>query len=83
MQYRPNAVVETRFSEQIDRIFYDEYGRMSVQIHSGDHGQPKYHALGKHGEHAHDFLYDSSGAMKDRVERELSDREREENGDIL
>lgn len=83
MQYRPNAVVETRFSGQIDRIFYDEYGRMSVQIHSGDHGQPKYHALGKHGEHAHDFLYDSSGAMKDRVERELSDREREENGDIL
>lgn len=83
MRYRPNAVVETRFSEQIDRIFYDEHGRMSVQIHSGDHGQPKYHALGKHGEHAHDFLYDSSGAMKDRVERKLSDREREENGDIL
>jgi len=57
-------------------------GCMAVQIHSGNHGQPKHHRRGKHGEHAHDFLYDDSGKC-DRRERELTDRERKENSDIL
>ncbi len=84
MTYRPNAVVETRFSEkQVDRVFYDGQGRMSVQIHSGDHGNPHQHKMGTHGEHAHDFMFDDFGKLKGRVERELTDQERVENGDIL
>lgn len=82
--YRPNAVVETRFPEkQIDRIFYDGQGRMSIQIHSGDHGSPKLHPYGQHGEHGHDFIRNESGEIIDRTTRELTDRERKENGDIL
>lgn len=82
--YKPNAVVETRFPEkQVDRIFYDSQGRMSVQVHSGDHGRPKYHKRGIHGEHAHEFVYGSDGNITDRIERELTDIERKENGDIL
>ena len=82
--YRPNAVVETRFPEkQIDRIFYDGQGRMAIQIHSGDHGSPKQHPYGQHGEHGHDFIRDEDGKIIDRTTRELTDKERKENGDIL
>lgn len=82
--YRPNAVVETRFPEkQIDRIFYDSQGRMSVQVHSRDHGSPKLHPYGQHGEHGHDFIRDKNGEIIDRTTRELTDAERKENGDIL
>ena len=82
--YRPNAVVETRFPKrQIDRIFYDGQGHMSIQIHSGDHGYPKSHRRGVHGEHAHEFVYDDNGTIISRFERELTDAERKENSDIL
>lgn len=82
--YRPNAVVETRFPEkQIDRIFYDSQGRMAIQIHSGDHKSPKLHPYGQHGEHGHDFIRDEKGKIIDRTTRELTDEERKENGDIL
>lgn len=83
MTYRPNAVVETRFSAQVDRIYYDSSGRMSIQIHSGDHGNPHQHQWGTHGEHAHDFLYDDAGTFKRRTDREITEQERKENGDIL
>jgi hypothetical protein len=82
--YKPNAVVETRFPEkQIDRIFYDSQGRMSVQVHSRDHGSPRLHPYGQHGEHGHDFIRDETGKIIDRTTRELTDGERKENGDIL
>lgn len=84
MQYKPNAVVETQFpGGQIDRIFYNESGKMVVQIHSGDHGNRHQHQWGIHGEHAHEFFYDSSGAFEQRTDREITERERKENGDIL
>ena len=83
MTYRPNAVVETRFSDQTDRIYYNSSGRMAIQIHSGDHGLPKNHTRGAHGEHAHEFIYNEAGKPSGRIERELTDTERKENGDIL
>lgn len=83
MNYRTNAIVETRFSDQTDRIYYDSSGRMAIQIHSGDHGYPKQHSFGDHGEHTHEFVYDDDGNIVSRFERELTDAEREENGDIL
>lgn len=52
--YRPNAVVDIRFPEkQVDRVFYDGSGKMALQIHTGDHGFPKRHPFGQHGEHQH------------------------------
>lgn len=33
--------------------------------------------------HAHDYIYDENGNLVDRTIRELSDKERKENDDIL
>ncbi|HIT02506.1 MAG TPA: minor capsid protein [Candidatus Enterenecus merdae] len=82
--YRPNAVLETRFpGQQVDRNFYDGQGRLVKQIHSGGHGNPKQHTLGQHGEHAHVFSYGEDGTIIDRETRDLTEAERKENGDIL
>lgn len=46
-------------------------------------GHPKQHSHGKHGEHAHDYVYDEEGKLIKRPIRELTEEEREENDDIL
>ena len=55
--YKPNAVVDTlsQYGKQHDRTVYDDSGVMKLQIHGGDHGHPKQHPFGKHGEHLHDY----------------------------
>ena len=55
----------------------------SKQICNNDHGHPKQHPFGKHGEHAHDYKYDANGKLLSRDARELTDEERKENSDIL
>lgn len=55
----------------------------SKQISNNDHGHPKQHGFGKHGEHAHDYIYDENGDLIERPIRDLTDEEREENDDIL
>ena len=67
----------------IDRNYYDESGRQSKQISNNNHGHPKAHKYGKKGEHAHDYIYDNTGKLIGRPIRELNDKERKENGDIL
>ena len=67
----------------IDRNYYGDDGRQYKQITNNDHGQPKKHPYGKHGEHAHDYIYDKTGKLIDRPARELTDLERKENEDIL
>lgn len=52
------------------------------QISNSNHGNAKQHPYGDHGEHAHDYKYDSDGKVI-RPMRELSDEERKENSDIL
>lgn len=80
----PNSVTQIAHAKGgIDRNYYDESGRQSKQISNNDHGFPNVHRYGKHGEHAHDYIYDDSGELVDRPIRELSDIERKENGDIL
>lgn len=37
----------------------------------------------KNGEHAHDYVYDETGKLCDRPARELTQKERKENGDFL
>lgn len=80
----PNSVTQvTNKKGGIDRNYYDESGRQIKQISNNDHGFPKTHNYGEHGEHAHDYVYDDSGKLIDRPPRELNDEERKENNDIL
>ena len=67
----------------IDRNYYDGAGKQTKQISNNDHGHPKQHGFGKHGEHAHDYIYDENGDLIERPIRDLTDEEREENDDIL
>ncbi len=87
-EYKPYAVIESKtvFSngtEQIDRSVYDSFGILKTQIHSGPHNRPDLHKLGKHGEHAHDYTWNTDGSRKNRVDRELSDMEMTAHSDIL
>lgn len=79
--YKPNAVVETRF-EQTDRTFYNENAQIKTQVHSEPHKRPDKHPYGEHGEHGHTFIW-QDGKIVERLERELTERERIENADIL
>lgn len=80
----PNSITQiTHAKGGIDRNYYDESGRQTKQISNNDHGFPNIHNYGEHGEHAHDYIYDDSGNLIDRPIRELNDKERKENGDIL
>ena len=80
----PYAVTErvTR-NGGIDRNYYDKDGRQYKQISNNDHGNPKRHPLGKHGEHAHDYVYTPEGACVRSGARDFDDDERKEVEDIL
>ena len=65
------------------RTFYDNDGMILKDIHTTNHGNPKKHPYGQHGEHIHDYEWYEDGSLKKRVIRELTDLERKENGDIL
>lgn len=80
----PNGITQrTGKKGGIERNYYDENGRQFKQINNNDHGQPKFHPFGNHGEHAHDYIYDEGGELISRKSRNLSLEERKENGDIL
>lgn len=84
--YKKNAIIETEEKKadqtQINRTFYDNEGRMCQQIHSGAHVNPKQHPYGKNGEHAHDYEWEN-GKIVNRTTRDLTEKERKENSDIL
>lgn len=67
----------------IERNYYGLDGRQEKQVCNNNHGNAKAHPFGKHGEHAHDYVYDDDGKLIDRPIRELSEEERKENEDIL
>lgn len=80
----PNSITQvTHKKGGIDRNYYDKLGKQSKQISNNNHGHPKSHDYGEHGEHAHDYIYDDNGELMDRPIRELTDEERKENSDIL
>lgn len=80
----PNGITQKVSSKGgIERNYYDENGMQTKQIANNDHGKPKLHPFGKSGEHAHDYIYDSEWNLIGRPIRDLTDLEREENGDIL
>lgn len=65
------------------RAFCGESKLKSKDIHTTDHGNPKQHPYGEHGEHVHDYTWGDDGRLKNKTTRELSKEERKENGDIL
>ncbi len=86
--YKPYAVIETQTVNkngdvQIDRSFYDKNGKLTKQVHSGDHGKPKMHPYGKHGEHKHNYEWNPNQKHPNRITEELNDFDRKENSDIL
>jgi len=82
--YKPFAVVDTISSngthKQVDRTFYDESGKFILQVHSSHHGKPDLHPYGGNGEHSHVYTW---GENQSRTTRDLNDKERKENKDIL
>lgn len=54
-----------------------------LQISNNGHGHKIEEKMGKHGEHAHDYVIDKNGIPKHLPARELSDKERKDNSDFL
>nr|DAF01580.1 MAG TPA: minor capsid protein [Caudoviricetes sp.] len=80
----PHAVVDHSSNNKIDvRSFYDRKGLKCKDINTTSHGNPKHHPFGKNGEHAHDYEWDKNGNLKNRTTRELTEKERKDNEDIL
>ena len=64
-------------------VFYDEDGWKAKDIHLSNHGNPKHHSFGEHGEHIDLYEWNEDGSVKRIERRELTDDERKENEDIL
>ncbi len=80
---RNGITQKTNAKGGIDRNYYGADGRQTKQISNNGHGHKVEEALGKHGEHAHDYIFDATGRLLGRPSRELTDAERKENSDIL
>ena len=80
---RNGITQKTNAKGGIDRNYYGADGRQTKQISNNGHGHKVEEALGKHGEHAHDYIFDATGRLIGRPSRELTDAERKENSDIL
>lgn len=80
---RNGITQKTNAKGGIDRNYYGPDGRQTKQISNNGHGHKVEEALGKHGEHAHDYIFDAEGHLGGRPSRELTDAERKENSDIL
>ncbi len=84
-KYKPYAILDhKRDNGMVDkRTFYDENGLKVQDIHTTDHGNPKEHPYGKHGEHIHVYEWDGTKEIINETRRELTPAERKKNGDIL
>ena len=82
---QPRSVIDhVGKDNKIDvRTFYDDNGLKSVDIHTTNHGNPKRHPYGEHGEHAHDYEWDPEKKLKNKAVRNLTSEERKENSDII
>ena len=84
-QAAPNSIADhVRDDGKVDvRSFYDEDGWKAKDIHLSNHGNPKHHSFGEHGEHIDLYEWNEDGSVKRIERRELTDDERKENEDIL
>jgi hypothetical protein len=65
------------------RTFYNSSGKKYKDIHTTDHGHRKQHNYGVNGEHVVMYRWNEDGSLRYKLRRDLSDKERKENGDIL
>ena len=80
----PNSITQkTNKKGGVDRNYYGPDGKQTKQISNNGHGHTKEEAMGNHGEHAHDYFQDENGIPKHGPARELTEKERKENRDIL
>lgn len=80
----PNSITQkVNKKGGVDRNYYGADGKQMKQISNHNHGNGKIHPFGKHGEHAHDYYTDKNGNPIHGDARELTDKERKENSDIL
>lgn len=84
-QSEPNTVIDhIDKNGSVDaRGFYGDDGMKEKDIHTTNHGNPKTHPYGNNGEHGHDYDWDEDGKLKNKTRRELTEKERKDNGDIL
>lgn len=84
-QSEPNFVIDHIGTDgKVDtRGFYDDNGMKQKDIHVTNHGNPKWHNFGNHGEHGHDYVWEADGRLREKTTRELTEQERRENGDIV
>lgn len=80
----PNDIIDHigNDSSVESRSFYDNDGIREKDIHTTNHGFPKHHDFGENGEHAHDYDWDGN-RLRNKTTRELTEKERKENSDIL
>ncbi len=84
LEAEPNSITQrTGHHGGIDRNFYGLDGRQTLQISNYGHGHKKEEAMGKHGEHAHDYTWGPDGSWTRGEARELHDDERRDNSDFL
>lgn len=81
-QDTPNSIIDHISNDgKVDvRTFYDSDGMKSKDIHTTDHGHPKHHP---NGAHVTEYTWNEDGSLESKKSRELTDKERKENSDIL
>lgn len=81
----PNTVIDHKDKNGVVdvRTFYGSTGMKEKDLHTTDHDNPKWHNFGTHGEHAHDYEWNEDGSLKNKTIREITEDEKERNGDIL
>lgn len=82
----PDSVVDhvTSDGSVKTRAFYDGDGWKVKEIHTTDHGNPKHHSYGRHGEHVHYYEWDhETGKQISNKQEEIPPDLRKENDDIL
>ena len=85
-QDKPDSVVDHVASDGSvkTRAFYDRDGWKVREIHTTDHGNPKHHSYGTHGEHVHYYEWDrETGKQISNKQEEIPHDLRKENEDIL
>lgn len=84
-KYKPNAVIDRLGDDgKVEtRSFYNEEGLKEKDLTNHGHKNPKTHPYGENGEHVHEYVWNDDGSLNRRLTRELTNKEREENSDIL
>ena len=77
------VLLEFRGTKLLIDGIYDENGHFKTFIHGGDHGLPKFHQYGNHGEHVHEFIWIPGEKHPREITRELTDLERIQYADII